>query len=144
MSYINYALGHAARQRAFGNFNIPDFPYKVPFDSMRQIAAMVPSKYERGMFYYKRNTLNPLLQKIQVCDIIWSLWGTDVQALEQEAEVQYWVNIELASLIMTYNAHSEEKIQSDMLTFYSDNPDYLPDTVPRIIVCRLSRPADFA
>lgn len=143
MSYVCYALGHDARQRTFDNFNVPAFPYKVPHDSLRQIAAMVPAKYERGMFYYQRNTTNPKLQKIQVCDIIWSLWGTDVQALEQEAEVQYWVNIELASQLMTFNQHSEVKVQSDLLTFYSDNPDYLPNTVPRVIVCRLSRPADF-
>lgn len=143
MSFINYALGHDARQRMFGNFNVPDFPYKVPYDSIRMVAAMKPAKYERGFFYYQRNLTNPILQKIPVCDIIWSCMGTDVQALEQEAEVGYWVNVELASLLQTYNAHCPEKVQADLMTFYSDNPDYLPNTVPRIIVCRLSRPADF-
>lgn len=143
MNYITYALGSTARCRSFGSFELPTIPINVPYDSMRQIAAVVPAKYERGMFYYQRKLDNPMLQKIQVCDIIWQLWGTDVQALEQEAKVLFWINVEFTCMIKAFNDHSPEKIQQDVLTFYSDNPDYLHGTVPRIIVCRLSRPADF-
>lgn len=143
MSYICYALGRGARCKAFGSFEIPTFPYKVPYDSLPMLAALVPAKYERGQFYYQRKLDNQRMQKIQVCDIIWQLWGTDVQALEQEAEVLFWINVELTCMLKAYNDHSQEKIQQDVRTFYSDNPDYLHGTVPRIIVCRLSRIADF-
>lgn len=142
MNYITYALGGNARCTSFGAFEIPAFPYQTQYDSMRHDAAVIPAKYERGEFYFQRLAQDHL-QKIEVCDLIWQLWGTDVQALEQEADVMFWVNVELSLQVKMFNDHSPEKIQLDVRTFYSDNPEYLSRTVPRIIVCRISRPADF-
>jgi len=143
MSFIQIAFGGNTRLIAFGDFKLPEFPYKVPYDSWATVAAMMPAKYERGSFFYTRKP-DPKLQKIQVVDYVWQTSGTDIQGLEAEAEVLYWINIELASLLRMYNEHTTEKIQADVLTFYSDNPEYLPNTVPRVVVCRLSRPADLA
>lgn len=131
------------RVRSYGTFEIPAFSEDIQFDSRHMIAAMTPFKYERGYLYYQLDITKPLLQKIQVHDLIWGLWGTDVAAHEQLARVQHYIDNDLAAQMQTFNTYNQDKLQAVITVLYSDNPQYVVDSVPRYVVCRISRPADF-
>lgn len=131
------------RVRNFGTFEIPAFSEDVQFDSRRMIAAMTPTKYERGYLYYMLDVTKPDRQKIQVHDLIWGLWGTVEAAHEQMVQVQHYIDNDLAAHLLTFNTYNPDKLQVAVTVLYSDNPQYPPDSVPRYVVCRISRAADF-
>lgn len=142
MNRYEIALTDDHKRCVFGNFVLPmPLPSSVTVCTHAAIAALVPLEYKQGRFFYCRNS-DQKLQKIQVFDIIWSLWGTADDADNSEALVQLYL-AGLAGSLENYNEFSTELLQHDVMTFYSDNPEYPPDTVPRVIVCRLSRLADF-
>lgn len=141
MNLRSFATLGRDRVRAYGSFEIPSFSESIQFDSRHMVAAMVPHQYIRGYLYYRLD-LNPHLQKIQVHDLIWGLWGSDDAAHNQMTAINHYIENDLAFQLETFNRYSKERIEVKVTVLYSDNPQYPPDTVPRYVVCRLSRPAD--
>lgn len=102
---------------------------------MTNYAFMVPYEYKAGVVYYGEVEDSTLLP--EVFDYVWLINGDALTSNNARANILGWAKRYVWEMVR------EKGYSAEIRILYSDNPEYAPRTVPRLLLVRVFRDSDF-